>query len=550
MILSKRVVWLLLFALTVANVLFRYPLDVPHELGADTSFVHTLAASIMDKGHAAWILHVLSYFGLYALSYPSAMPFIFASGSLATSMPVEGVMLYFGWIASIVGGWGAFLAARAIRRDDVFALLVAGLFSLTPFYLKDTFWIGSSRGFVVALLPGFVLLLVRHLHRPSGRNIGIILLITSLLAAIHRMGFLTLFVLVAFLFAIPFHKLTQRLRFALIRYERPARHAFFLSSVGGFVLMFYIQFAYPGLAGADVVEQYGEGAFFEGESFSIILANMGISLAGKIGPLLPIAVVGLVVYTWRRPKEVTDRFVLTAFLVFLPMMSLRDYIAEFLFLFFILLLGVGLLWMMRLVPNRRRLVVLGVAGLLAMSVGTSWVMKDYWRVRYATDAPLSVDTYNTGVYLIYTTDGILIANEGLLGGHLAAVSGRPVLPSGGPSFHWTSPQQLMWGIVSSDEVAVHLMDLTAISFNTDEIYLPVGVRNTEIDWEQMLFYTDPGLADSNLRIYGVHFVVVDKRMPFSFESYGFVRPSRLLVFANQDSYKVYDSSRHAIWLVR
>src|SRR5256886_6611136 len=136
MILPKRVMYCLLVTLTTVNVLFRYPLDVHHELGADTTFIHTLASGIIDIGHAAWILHPLSYFGLYALSYPSAMPFTFASMSL-TGIPSEASMLLFGWIIAVAGGLGAYLAARSIRRDDVFALLVAVLFSVTPYYLKD-----------------------------------------------------------------------------------------------------------------------------------------------------------------------------------------------------------------------------------------------------------------------------------------------------------------------------------------------------------------------------------------------------------------------------
>jgi len=166
MILPKRVVYCLLLALSSANILFRYPLDVGHELGADTTFVHTLATGIMQDGQAAWILHPLSYFGLYALSYPSAIPFTLASTSLTSGIPLEGTMLLFGWIVAMAGSLGAYLAARSIRRDDLFAVLVAVLFSMTPFYLKDTFWVGSSRGFVVGLVPVLVLLLVKHLRTP------------------------------------------------------------------------------------------------------------------------------------------------------------------------------------------------------------------------------------------------------------------------------------------------------------------------------------------------------------------------------------------------
>src|SRR2546430_297470 len=153
MILPKRVMYCLLVTLTTVNVLFRYPLDVHHELGADTTFIHTLASGIIDIGHAAWILHPLSYFGLYALSYPSAMPFLFGSLAEAGGIPVEGAILLSGLVFSLAGGLSAFAASRSIREDDRLALIVALLFSIAPFYLKDTTWVGSGRGFVTALVP-------------------------------------------------------------------------------------------------------------------------------------------------------------------------------------------------------------------------------------------------------------------------------------------------------------------------------------------------------------------------------------------------------------
>jgi len=548
-ILSRRVVYCLLSVLTAANILFRYPLDVGHELGADTTFVHTLATGIIQQGRATWILHPLSYFGLYALSYPSAVPFTLASISLTSGVPPEGAMLSFGWIVAIAGSWGAYLAARSIRRDDMFAVAVAVLFSLTPFYLKDTFWVGSSRGFVVGLVPVLVLLLVKHLRTMRLRYFVLAILIMVLLTAIHRMGVLGFFVLVAYLFAIPFHRVTQRLRFALARYARPSRYAFFLSGVAGFVSMFYVQFAYPGVGGANVVDQYGTGVF-QGSSFDIVLANMGFSLAGKIGPLIPFAAMGLVAYTWRRPKEAVDKFVLAAVLIFLPLLPLRDYIAEFLFFFFVVLMVIGLFSIRSLRPDRQRIAASVIVLLLVGSIATSWIMKDYWRGRYSTDAGIPDSIYSTGIYVSEGTDGTILANDGLLGGQLAAVSGRAVLPLGGPSLHWTSPQQLLWGFVNPADVGVRALDIMTISFNTDSIYVPVNVRNAEVDWEEVLYYAEPSVAVKNIQLYDVHFVTVDKRIPYEFKSYGFDRPSGYLVLMDLANYKIFDSTGQSIWYVQ
>ena len=548
MILPKRTVHSLLFALVAVNIALRYPLGVPHELGSDTAFIHTLASSIVLEGRAVWIIHPTSYFGLYALSYPSAIPFYFASGAMLCGITIEGFMLIFGWLSGTVGVAGSFIAARKLRRDDLFALLTSFLFSLAPFFIKDTFWVGSTRGFVVALLPVFLLLAIGGLSAYQLRRVGLALALFVVMAAIHRMGFLVFFVVLAYVFAIPFHRITQRLRFALTRYERPARYALVLTTLGSFLGVFYVQFLYPGVGGADVVDQYGSGAFFTGASFPVLLLNMGVSLAGKVGLLFPIALWGFVAYAWQRPKEATDKFLLATILLFMPMLSLRDYMGEFLIPFFTILVVVGLTSAQRFFPRRKKLLALALAGLLVSSGIFSFVMKDYWRDRYITDAPITDQAYDASIYIRYNTNGTVVATDGLTGGQVASVSGRPVLPIGGASQHWTGPQQVTWGFVEPGSVGVKLLDFASITFNSDEIYVPNNVRNAEIDWEAILYYRDPAVADQQLRRYDVHYIVRLSARPNTFNTYGLDRPSIYLTSVlPPSSYVVYQNGAYTVW---
>ena len=545
MILPRRVVYPLLAAMTLINLVFRYPVDIPHELGSDTTFVHSLADSIMIGGHAAWIVHPLSYFGLYSLSYPSAMPFWFASASELSGAPVEFGTLAFGWIVSLIACWGGFLFARALRRDDAFALLVALLFPLAPFFIKDTFWVASTRGFVVGMLPVILMLLIHSMRRRYLRDTMIALALFVLLAAIHRMGVLSLFFLAAYVFAIPFHKLTQRLRFALVRYERQTRYGIALTAVGVFFGVFYVQYLYPGILGANLIDQYGTSALFNDDTFPGLALNMGVSLSGKVGPLFLLAPIGLLAYIWKRPKEATDKFVLTATLLFLPLLSLRDYIAEFLIPLFIVLAAVALFSVQF---NRRKLVIATLALVMIGSLGFSWEMKDYWRNQYGTDAPTSESSYSTGVYLSHMTNGTLVANNGLLAGRLAAITGRSVLPLGGASLHWTGPQELAWHFLTPNDIHVQLLPLTSISFNTDEIYVALGLRNVETDWETMLFYNDPVQARQLFAAFEVHYIIVDAQRPTSFLSYAHDRSSAYLASVLPNSYYTfYQDGAVTVW---
>src|SRR2546425_2358981 len=196
-ILPRRVTHILILVVGIVAVLYRYPLGLGHEAGSDTTFIHSLSSFLIARGSAAWILHPLSYFGLYALSYPSAMPFLFGSFSMVGDVQVEGSILLLGFVFAIAGTLGAFAATRTAKDDDRLALIVAFLFSIGPFYIKDTTWVGSSRGFVTALVPFVFFLLLRHLRTRDMRYLLLCSIVVFLMGAIHRMGFLALLVLVA-----------------------------------------------------------------------------------------------------------------------------------------------------------------------------------------------------------------------------------------------------------------------------------------------------------------------------------------------------------------
>jgi hypothetical protein len=426
---------------------------------------------------------------------------------------------------------------------------VALLFTLSPFYVKDTTWTGSSRGFVTALVPTLFLLLLRHLKTGDARCLYLTVALVSVMSTIHRMGVLAVFLLIAYAFAIPFHRITQRLQLVLLRYQSPFRLVSTGTALSAFFVLFYIQFLFPGIAGADIVEQYGSGAFFDGTSFPILLANMAASLVGKIGLVLPLVVVGLVRLAWTRPKEGRDKFILVAILVMIPLLSLRDYIAEFLIFVFVIFVPLAFFPSRHPFPKRKLATAALVATLLISSLAFSWVMKDYWRTRHYTDGPIPREFYSVAVFASWETRGTLTSNEGLSGGRIAAITGRPTLPIGGASIHWFGPQQLTFGFINGSRVAVRPIPLTSISFNTDEIFVPVGVSNAKDDYEA-IFYHQLGdrMAQGMLDRYDVHYVLLYDEEQDQFQSYIW-RPSPFVVDVRAQTYKVFDSPSYSLWYV-
>ncbi len=551
--LPRRSFYPLILALVAFNLLLRYPLGSQHEYGADTSYIHSLAQSLSVNGYALWILHPLSYFGLYALSYPSAGPFLSSAFNQVSGVPLEGTFFVQSLVFGTLGPLGMIVFGRSLSSDNRFALALALMMSLAPFYIKDTMWVGSTRGFVIALTPFALFLSVRFLRRVDYKVLVLLLVVCLVMSLFHRMGVLSILLVIAALFVVPFHRLTMKLRFYLYRYEAGFRVMSLGLALCGFLGVFFLQFRFPGIAGVDVRQAYRSGTFFTGDSFGVLLANMATGFVGKVGILVPLIAVGIPLYIWKRPKESPDKFVLLCLLIFLPMLPMRDYLTEFVIPLVAIFMTYALLALGARWPKQRRKamnVALAVV-LVAGGIGFTAVMKGYWSDRYPTDAGIPDSTYTLAVYTKGQVQGTLIANEGLMGGHVTAISGRPSLPLGGSSLHWFSAQQLIFRYVDGTRVTVQALGIFQITLNTDEIYVPTDVSNAEVDWETILYGHpgDPQVTDLLTR-YDVHYVLVDNtNPPATFLSYATYRDSPFLSDVASTRYLIYAQPDASLYFV-
>ncbi|MCJ2557195.1 MAG: hypothetical protein LN415_08855 [Candidatus Thermoplasmatota archaeon] len=557
-ILSRKTTYCFLAVLVLVNLIYRYPIGITHEVGADTTFIHSLANSLSQEGHAKWVLNPLSFFGLYALSYPSAAPFLISVISEMAGMSIELTILILGTLFGVIGSVSSFLVAREIIKDERYAFVVALLFSLAPFFLKDTTWVGSSRGFVVAFLPVIALLLLKQLRSGDSRYLVLAICAFVFICSMHRMGFLGVFLFIAFGFIPSLHRITQKIRFALVKYEKVFRAMAVLVALLGFFLLFYVQILFPGYGGFDIREEYRLGTFFEGESVPVLLLNMGVNFTGKVGLLAPLTIIGLVMYTWKRPKEVHQKYILMLVFILIPFLSLRDYISEFMILFFVFLIAFAMVYPPLVLRKGGKMIGVLAIILLVASAGFSWEMKDYWRHKYRTDDQISEDTYDAAIYIKSRTTGIIATNDGLIGGSAVAISGRGALPFGGASTHWYSAQQLIFGteryenllFFPASDLEVRRLDYDEITFNTDEIITATNAPNALIDWES-IFYNPPSSAivDEEVEKYSIHYIFVNSRMPNHFFSY-VLRPSPFLVgmqHGENARYRVFENENHALW---
>jgi hypothetical protein len=558
-ILSKKTTYCFLAVLVLVNLIYRYPIGITHEVGADTTFIHSLANSLSQEGYAKWVLNPMSFFGLYALSYPSAAPFLISVISEMAGMSIELTILILGTFFGVIGSISSFLAAREIIKDERYAFIVGLLFSLAPLFLKDTTCVGSSRGFVVAFLPVIVLLLLKRLRSGDSRYFVLAVVAFVFICSMHRMGFLGVFLFIAFGFIPSLHRITQKIRFALVRYEKVFRIMAVSTALLGFFLLFYVQILFPGYGGFDIREEYRLGAFFEGDSVPVLLLNMGVNFTGKVGLLAPLTIIGFVMYTWKRPKEVHQKYILMLVFILIPFLSLRAYISEFMILFFVFLIAFAMVYSPAFL--RRGGKTLGILAIVLLLVSTafSWEMKDYWRGKYRTDDQIPEDTFDVAMYIRVRTDGIIAANDGLTAGGVVAMSGHGALPLGGASTHWRSAQQLIFINESGEnllffqpeKLQIRRLNYDEITFNTDEIITATNAPNALIDWEA-IFYNVPSseTANDTTEKYSVHYILVLNQMPNHFLSY--VRRYSQMLTGMQDGvfarYRVFMNEDHSLWL--
>ncbi|MCK4949694.1 MAG: hypothetical protein KAS60_06385 [Thermoplasmata archaeon] len=558
----KYGVYCFIIVLILMNLLFRYPVEITHEVGADTTFIDSLASSLSNEGYAKWVLNPTSLFGLYALSYPSGVPFLLSEFSQMSGVSIEGTIFFFGIVLGIIGALGAFLVSRELFQNEAFAFLVALLFSLAPFFLKDTTWVGSARGSVVALIPIVLWLLIRATKSHDSRFFALSIAIFLVACSLHRMGFLMVFFFISFFFVSSIHKVTQRIRFALVNYERLFRVFGTVLALSGFLFVFYVQILFPGYGGFNIVEVYGRGAFFEGTDHGTVLLNMGVNFVGKVGLAIPIALVGLLLYVWKRPKRIDEKFVLVVILLLVPFLSLRDYISEFLILFFVLMAVFTLVYVQKRNVRWSRVLIVSAVVFLVISVAFSWVMKDYWRDKYVSDTPISESTFDTAMYVETYGDGILLTNFGLMAGRISAMTDSPTLPLGGASTHWHGPQQLIFQTSTSpnllffplNELQTRRLNYDEVTFTTDEVFVPKNAPNALVEWETILRSApDTTEAENVATKYDIHYVTVSKIDRYRFLSWGW-RPSVFLRDIQLPSagarYKIYENSEETMWFYR
>lgn len=311
---SKKVI--LFTLLIILNIVLRIP-SIPHEKGADSFFIHSLANSIISFGYANWWVHWLSVFGYYPYSYASAIPFSLSGLSQITGIEMETTILLFCVVIGLFSVFSAYLLAGIIFDEFLFKYLMALFYSISPSIMFFSTWEISARGPFIIFLPFFIYLIMKNLQ--YAKRVLLIIISIIFLFSIHHLAIILIPIISIFI-AI---NLVSKIKID----KNKSTYLNSLYAVG-LAAAFMLPFLKPDMAG------------ITGSRYGWIIYSMIISVR-YIGPMVFFAFSGLVYLIFKKDKKVNLWSFLCMIVLFIPFIYDQIYGIYIVQLFLIVPLTVG-----------------------------------------------------------------------------------------------------------------------------------------------------------------------------------------------------------------
>src|SRR5437879_1115587 len=466
----RKVVGASLLSIALLSAALRYPGE--HEIGVDSFFIHTLAQSISNNGHAVWTANLLAYFGWYPVSYPSGAPFLLSSTSQLAGVSMEPAILITSMLLGLVGLLTAFLMAREFRPQPLFTLIIVLTYGIAPRFLLSTLWQASTRNLFMAILPLLVWSIVRFHRTHSITDLSLCAVIVLVLAAAHRLVALVPVIVLASLVAVVILRAYRVLRRAYPRFVMTGAlkgeirwAALGITFVAGAGFLF----------GTPVLAEYSAGELATGTGVHVELLNLVISLARSIGLAAPLALIGLVCAPWLRNVGFREIFCIAAVVAMVPTLFLRLYTGFYVLPFLAVIGGYGLQAIIQRLAARRRAIRLVVNVTTISLVLFSALVLHY---EQSLNPPKSSAKYAASLNLSYENSGAtLICNDRTTCNQIAAVGGVRIVPTAGGAPDDPSPEMLVFGFYDPNEVSQHLarVPFQDINFNSNSLLTVVGL---------------------------------------------------------------------------
>ncbi len=305
---------LLAMAAIQASVVAFWTAELHVETGVDGILYHHMAEAIVTYGRAPWVVSPLSYVGVYPGSDSSGVPFLVASVSSLSGLPINAAVLVYNLSLLILLGLGLFVLIESILHRQDAALLGMLLGSLSYGFFSSMLWTLDERSFNVAVAPIFVFLIVciARGSRFGARRVsfGLLAVVSLVMYASH----LSVLLLLPLAVVIP---LVRHVMLHLHSLRRKARGSagFYLAAVS-FPVLVIVSLSWSGiLTGLGLQMSLEHSALISGSSAEAYLINTGVFLSTRAGPaIIALAALGLL-YFGTRPLLSEDRVIVGGLLL-------------------------------------------------------------------------------------------------------------------------------------------------------------------------------------------------------------------------------------------
>jgi len=446
---SQRKKVILFTLLIILNVVLRIP-SIPHEKGADSFFIHSLANSITAFGSANWWAHWLSVFGYYPYSYASATPFSLSGISQLTGIEMEITILLFCVILGLFSIFSAYLLAGVFYDEFLFKYLMALFYSISPSIMFFSTWEISSRGPFIIFLPLCIYLVMKNLqHAKKG---FLLVLICIFLFSTHHLAIILIPILVFFL--------TIKLGSKIKIFKKRCTYLNYVYIIG-LLGVFSIPFFEPSMTG------------ITGSRYNWIIYSIIISIR-YIGPMLFFVFGGLAYMIFKKDKEVNVWYFLVLILLFVPFIYDQTYGIYIVQLFLVLPLTVGFRNVLLKSIKSPKLIGIFIIAVLLSSIMFSGYYNHFRTGKYKEFWYMDEETYTNGEWIDHNINKdkrVLFSSENYYKVRSIA------LQQNGSSIIIGGPEGLSYGFINKSSIK----NLEKVPITDSYFYSESPYRMTEKD---------------------------------------------------------------------
>lgn len=543
---SKRNKYTVFAFLIILNIIFRLPV-VNHEIGVDSFFIHRLTTTISEYGYAKWIINPISFTGFYPMSYASASPFLLSGTSQIMGISIEYVILLLSVILGIFSVFSTFLFAKEVKDDDLFAFIVAFVFSLSPIFLIFTIWQASTRNLFMAFLPLLLWALIRCKKSFSGKYIVIVVVSSIFLLVSHKISLFIPLIFIAFIAALVLSLTYQKTKQFISSSYPNVTTVLNISSpfifLGVFILLFFIQFSGLNFYNK-LLSDFYIGYLFKGTDVFTIILNIITDYFSKMGILLIFGLTGFISLSRNAYNEFGKLFVIFGVLIMTPFMVKEVYTPEVILPFYSILVGFGIIHIYNVLRQRKKITSLMLVICLVVATGFSLFMIEHWNIRMGS---MSDKSYATASFLKDRTNSASVGNSGLLCAQMSAFSGKACLPFGGAYPSPNPPGLMVYGLVKKDEVVVQPVKISDV-IDRKLFYTPINALPNAVDDWASIMVSNYWNENSKTLIskYDIRYVIEDDNIYGNFW-YWKLRHSKLLVSLHDSGNKIYVNGKENIY---